>query len=194
MLYPCTMHLRQAPTHKLELRVREIQQLFNSLDPAPFLNKDLDHACETFIDNWALALPPDSHLHLDIHVEQLPDSPEVEELLADAIHNFYSFKIETVRGELKQLLRQGRKSLAIGLAFVTCCLLAGEVISSLSDSPTAKIARESLTIIGWVAMWRPAEIFLYDWWPLTGRIKVFENLRFARISVTERAHAHRIGN
>lgn len=172
--------------------MREIQQLFNSLDPAPFLNKDLDHACETFIDNWALALPPDSHLHLDIQVEQLPDSPQVEELLVDAIHNFYSYKIELVRGELRQLLRQGRKSLAIGLAFVTCCLLAGEVMGNLSDSSTAKIARESLTIIGWVAMWRPAEIFLYDWWPLTGRIKVFENLRFARISVSSRTPSAKV--
>jgi len=37
-------------------------------------------------------------------------------------------------------------------------------------------SRESLTIVGWVAMWRPVEIFLYDWWPLVRRIRVYKNL------------------
>jgi hypothetical protein len=183
------MHISEAPTHTLDLRVRELQQLFNSLDPAPFLNKDLDHACELYIENWALSLPQASRLHLNIHLEQLPPVPQTceqaSELVADAIHNYYGYKVELVRGELKQLLRQGRISLVIGLAFVAACLLLAEAIATFTSGHTANIARESLTIIGWVAMWRPAQIFLYDWWPLTGRIKVYENLRFARVSVVE---------
>jgi len=179
------MHITQPPTHTLDLRVRELQQMFNSLDPAPFLNKDLDRACEEYIENWALSLPRESRLHLTVHVEQLPGEGRPGELLADAIHNYYGYKVELVRGELKQMMRQGRISLAIGLAFVATCLGLAEVIGSFSSGATAKIARESLTIIGWVAMWKPAEIFLYNWWPLTGRIKVYENLRFARVSVVQ---------
>ncbi|RSZ56314.1 hypothetical protein HF313_22705 [Massilia atriviolacea] len=177
------MHISQHPTHTLDLRVRELRQLFNSLDPAPFLNKDLDRACEAYIENWALALPHDSHLHLTIHVDEPASAKEAGDLVSDAIHNYYGYKIELVRGELRQLLRVGRLSLGIGLVFVAACLLLAEAITSLIPGPTAKIAKESLTIIGWVAMWRPVQIFLYDWWPLTGRIKVFENLRFARVSV-----------
>lgn len=179
------MHISQHPTHTLELRVRELVQLFNSLDPTPFLNKDLDRACEAFIESWALALPHDSHLHLTIHVEQLDPAQGASELVADAIHNYYGYKIGLVRGELRQLLRHGRLSLAIGLVFVTACLLLAEAITSLAPGPAAKIAHESLTIIGWVAMWRPVQVFLYDWWPLKGRIKVLENLRFARVSVVQ---------
>lgn len=179
------MHINEPPTHTLDLRVRELQQLFNSLDPAPFLNKDLDHACEAYIENWALSLPPASRLHLNIHVGQCPPPEQACDMVADAIHNYYDYKVALVRGELKQLLRQGRTSLAIGIAFVAACLMLAAVIENVTDGHAAKIARESLTIIGWVAMWRPAQIFLYDWWPLTGRIKVFENLRFARVSVVQ---------
>jgi len=179
------MHISEPPTHTLDLRVRELQQLFNSLDPAPFLNKDLDHACEAYIENWALSLPPASRLHLNVQVEQLPPVGQASEVVADAIHNYYGYKMELVRGELAQLLRQGRISLMIGIAFVTTCLLLAEAIDSVVQGHAASIARESLNIIGWVAMWRPAQIFLYDWWPLTGRIKVFENLRFARVSVVQ---------
>lgn len=175
------MHIGQHPTHTLELRVRELSQLFNSLDPTPFLNRDLDQACEAFIENWALALPKDSRLHLVIHVEQSVDPAEASELLADAIHHHYGYKIDLVRGELAQLLSQGRTSLAIGLGFVAACLSIGEAIGALGH--LGKIGRESLTIIGWVAMWRPVQIFLYDWWPLTRRIRTLENLRYARVSV-----------
>ncbi len=177
------MHISQHPTHTLDLRVRELRQLFNSLDPTPFLNKDLDRACEAFIENWALSLPRDCHLHLTIHIEEPTAAKEAGELVSDAIHNYYSYKIGLVRGELSQLLRVGRLSLVIGLVFVAACLLLAEAITSLIPGPTAKIAHESLTIIGWVAMWRPVQIFLYDWWPLKGRIKVYENLRFARVNV-----------
>ena len=177
------MHISQHPTHTLDLRVRELRQLFNSLDPAPFLNKDLDRACEAYIENWALALPHDSHLHLTIHVDEPAAAKEAGELVADAIHNYYGYKIELVRGELRQLWRVGRLSLGIGLVFVAACLLLAEAVTSLIPGPTAKIAKESLTIIGWVAMWRPVQIFLYDWWPLKGRIRVYDNLRFARVSV-----------
>lgn len=177
------MHISQHPTHTLALRVHTLQQLFNSLDPTPFLNKDLDRACEAYIENWALSLPHDSHLHLTLHIEQVSDPAAAGELLAEAIHNYYGYKSGIVRGELARLLRQGRSSLAIGFAFVAVCLLLAEAITVLAPGPGARIAHESLTIIGWVAMWRPVQIFLYDWWPLKGRIRVYQNLRFARVSV-----------
>lgn len=36
--------------------------------------------------------------------------------------------------------------------------------------------RESLLIGGWVAMWRPLEIFLYDWWPIRADARLFDRL------------------
>lgn len=180
------MHISQHPTHTLALRVRTLPQLFNSLDPTPFLNKDLDRDCEAYIENWALLLPHDSRLQLTVHVETLTMPPaEAGDMLAEAIHNYYRYKTGLARGELRQLLRLGRLSLLVGLLFVAACLLLAEAITSFLPGATARIARESLTIIGWVAMWRPVQIFLYDWWPLSGRIKVFDNLGFARVSVQQ---------
>jgi hypothetical protein len=31
-------------------------------------------------------------------------------------------------------------------------------------------------ILGWVAMWRPLQIVLYDWWPIRHRALVFDKL------------------
>jgi hypothetical protein len=29
---------------------------------------------------------------------------------------------------------------------------------------------------GWVALWRPAEIFLYEWWPIRAEAKLLDRL------------------
>jgi hypothetical protein len=186
------MKKRHVPVHCLELRVRELMQLFNSLDPTPFRNKDLDHSAEAFMENWAQGFPPRSRLHITIHLEHAPAEAEATALLTDAIHNYFEDKAGLVRGELKQLLRQGRASLLIGLGFVSACLLGADAIAQLGTGNASTIARESLTIVGWVAMWRPMQIFLYDWWPLLRRIRVLANLQHAQVRVVEgeQAGAH----
>ncbi|MFC0134971.1 hypothetical protein [Massilia eurypsychrophila] len=175
----------------MELRVRELQQLFNSLDPSPFLTKDLARSAESYIESWALPLARGSRLQLTIHVEQLDSTEAASDLMAEAIHNHYGYKADLVRAELRQMLRQGRTSLAIGMAFVAACLLAAEVLTHPAQGAAGSIARESLTIIGWVAMWRPVQIFLYDWWPVVGRIHGYDNLKFARVVVVNAAQGER---
>ena len=66
-------------------------------------------------------------------------------------------------------LRRGWISLAIGLGFLILFFALGQVvITSFGETPLSSLARESLLIGGWVAMWKPLEIFLYDWWPIVG--------------------------
>lgn len=179
------------PVHHLDLRVRELGQLFNSMDPTPFLNKDLDREAEVFIETWAMGHGPDSRLHITIHLENLPvagdttGTPDTSALMSEAIHNFFDYKAGLARGDLKQLLRQGRVSLLIGLSFVTVCLIAADAIGQFGTGTAFTIARESLTIVGWVAMWRPLQIFLYEWWPLVRRIRVYKALRHAQVRAVQ---------
>jgi len=177
------MKNKPLPLHTLELRVRELGQLFNSMDPTPFLNKDLDPAAEAFIESWALGFPPASKLHLTIHLERSPDKSDPGALLTEAIHNHFQYKSGLVRRDLKDLFRQGRTSLLIGLVFVVICLVAADLISKAGTGTAFTIARESLTIVGWVAMWKPLQTFLYDWWPLVRRIRTFAALTRAQIRV-----------
>lgn len=178
-----TMKRTQSPLHHLELRVREFAQLFNSMDPTPFLNKDLDRDAESFIETWAFGFPAKSRLHITIHLEKMPAELDPGALLTEAIHNFFEYKTGVVRRDLKMLLKRGRASLLIGLVFVTTCLIAAQAVSKLGSATPFAIARESLTIAGWVAMWRPMQIFLYDWWPLARRIRVYQGLRRAHVRV-----------
>lgn len=86
------MKTSSLPLHQLELRVREFAQMFNSMDPSPFFNKDLDSEAETFIETWALSFPPNSQLHIIIHIEHMPSDPVIGSLLTEAIHNHFNDK------------------------------------------------------------------------------------------------------
>jgi hypothetical protein len=177
---------KSIPIHHLALRVREIEQLFNSMDPTPFLNKDLDPAAEAFIESWASGYPACSCFHLTIHLEQWPAEEVRMEMLTKAIHNHFSYKAEIARKALRSFLRQGRVSFVIGIGFVSLCLFLADMIGNLgTQSVHHNIARESLLIVGWVAMWRPLQIFLYDWWPLQKQIRLYENLGTAQVKVIQ---------
>ena len=182
---PMTSKSRSAPVHHLALRVREIAQLFNSMDPTPFLNKDLDPHANEYIESWASTHSHDSRFHLTIHLEQWPENENPTAALTEAIHNHFVYQAERTRRKLHQVLKQGRMSMAIGIIFVSLCLIAADFIGDLGAGAGYHVARESLTIVGWVAMWRPLQIFLYDWWPIQRKIRLYLRLATAHIQVVQ---------
>ena len=103
-----------------------------------------------------------------IHLEEARhESPaELNALVSDAIRNHFRYRAETKRRQHRALMARGRTSLAVGLAFYALCFLVGQALVRVADSSVAELAQESLLIGGWVAMWRPLEIFLYDSWEL----------------------------
>ncbi|MBK8341612.1 MAG: hypothetical protein IPK99_17275 [Flavobacteriales bacterium] len=168
--------------HRIELKVRNINALFNSLDPAPFREKDLDAAAEAFIVGWAEEYAAGTPLSLRIHVQEAPveeDAPMVR----DAIHNYFAYRGGIVKMELRRLLKQGRLSLLIGIAFLTSCLFVKAYLLPDPGGPVVDVLRESLVIAGWVAMWQPMQIYLYGWWPLRRRGKLYANLAAMPVSV-----------
>lgn len=56
----------------IQVRVGEMRQLFSSVDPSPFRDRDLDPACEEFIVSWARELRPDRPFRIAVHLEREP--------------------------------------------------------------------------------------------------------------------------
>ncbi|HXC40404.1 MAG TPA: hypothetical protein VN667_15805 [Burkholderiales bacterium] len=178
------MKKRHPPVHQIELRISELSQLFNSMDPTPFHHRDLDTDAEEFLESWALEFPVDSHFRIVIHMERMP-AQDPTELVSEAIQNYFNYKAMLSRRNLRVLLVEGRASLLIGIGFLALCLLAADFLSGYSDNPFLRVLKESLGIGGWVAMWRPMQIFLYEWWPLARRIRIYRNLGIASVHVSQ---------
>ena len=108
---------------------------------------------------WAKDLPREASLAL-VNLDREAGLPDEAVVLRDAIHEFFRHRAETQRQRLRQLFRVGRTSLLIGLVALAAAIALGDFLATLlSGSRIGGIMRESLTIGGWVAMWRPLEVF-----------------------------------
>jgi len=174
------------PVHKIELNLREVGQLFNTMDPAPFPEKDLDSDAEEFILSWVGEFPLDEPAKLVVHLAEFPAVGNPQTVIEQGVHHYFDYRARMNQRELRRLLSDGQKSLLIGLAFLFVCLVASRAIGGDGSATFRSIARESLTIAGWVAMWRPMQIYLYDWWPVRRRGKLYRKLARMHVDVLKK--------
>src|SRR5262250_977450 len=161
----------------IEVHVGELKQLFDAIDPSPFRDRDLDPKAEEFIVGWAKDFPKDATLALQVDLDREAGLPDEATVLRESIHEFFRHRAERYRQRLRELLRVGRTSLVIGLAALAAAIALGDFLATLlKGSRIGEIVRESLTIGGWVSMWRPLEVFLYDWWPMRNEARLSDRL------------------
>jgi hypothetical protein len=169
---------------RIELRVAELKQLFDAMDPSPFRERDLDSKVEQFIVDWAKEAPRDARLAMLVHLARAPGLPEETTALRDAVHEYFRRRATDSRRRLRDLFRRGRISLVIGIVSLgTLFALANFVGGSSNDWGFRELVRESLLIGGWVAMWRPLEVFLYDWWPIRAEARLYDRLSVMPVAI-----------
>jgi hypothetical protein len=161
----------------IEVHLAELRQLFNAIDPSPFRDRDLDPRVEDFIVDWSREAPAGPPLALLVRLDRGAETADEAVVVRDSIHRFFASRASATRGRLRRLFRIGRVSLLIGLAVLTFFLIAARLVSKQAgESGLGGVLHESLVIGGWVAMWRPLEVFLYDWWPIRAEAKLFDRL------------------
>lgn len=178
------MEKSHVPVHRIDLRVSEVSALFNSMDPTPFHRRDLDKEAVEYVENWALEFSPSSQFLIVVHIENL-QSADPTSLVVAAFHYYFDYKSTLAKRKLRLLLQEGRTSLVIGLVFLTLCLLAADMLAGFASNTFLRMLQESLLIGGWVAMWRPMQILLYDWWPMARKVRIYRNLGKAKVSVIQ---------
>ena len=167
----------------IDVRVTDLAQLFNSLDPTPFPEKDLDEDAEEFIVSWARELHAKAPFLVRVHVAGGVCDGVAHDRVRDTIRVYFTHRAEMMRLKLRQLMSVGRVSLIIGVAFLAGCILLADLVGRAGQGAFIDIVQSSLIIGGWVAMWRPIEILLYDWWPLLREERIFKRLSNAEVEL-----------
>ena len=161
----------------IEIRIAELRQLFNAIDPSPVRERDLDPRAEEFIVEWARDLSMDKPWALVVYLDRPAGRPDECATLRESIHEYFGQRVVASSRKLRDLFRRGRISLVIALAFLTASIAIGErVAGDLGESHVGEVIREGFLIGGWVAMWRPLEVFLYDWWPIRAERHLLQRL------------------
>lgn len=168
----------------IALRLASAAALFHTLDPTPFREGDLAAEAEEYILDWARELPPEAPLAIELRLPPAELEQPLARATAEAVAGHFARRAEAETRAIRELLRLGRSAAAIGLGLLAACLLAAwQIERQWPEAPSARVLREGLVIVGWVALWRPVQIFLYDWLPHARRRRLFRRLAAARVSV-----------
>lgn len=162
---------------------RDWRQLFDSRDPAPFFERDLDDDAAEYLIDSLLDLGRRAErvvIKLTGPQSGLGDTAE----LGKAIHQYFSYALLRRRIRHKQLLKEGVAALAVGLTLLVLAMVAITRMAHAESEPTTRLLRESFLIFAWVAMWRPFDILVYSWWPYLSERQVISKL--ARIPIEVR--------
>ncbi len=169
----------------IEIFVKNPAQLFDSRDPAPYRERDLDDNLVTYILSSAQEFSLNTAIKLKVLISAAGVPGAECESIATSIHNYFTYEEDLAKSQLRKVFRDGRLFLLIGLATLFVCFLASNFVEANFEFNVKPFVREGLLISGWVAMWRPIEVFLYDWWPIRERIRLLEKLSRIEIEVNE---------
>jgi hypothetical protein len=174
--------MNEHPSNVIELRLRDVAQLFNTLDPFPFRERDIAPAAEEYIVDWAEDLPRDRPIRIVIHL-QTPTAAHTQSDIRDAICGWFAGRAKSETNAMRTLFHDGRLALGIGVVLLAGCMSVAWFLTQRYSGGFARLIQESFIIVGWVVIWRPAEMFLYDWVPMLRRRNLFRRLAVADVGV-----------
>jgi hypothetical protein len=169
------------------VRLEKLEDLFEKFDPAPMGHGDLAPDIANYVAERAARFPnePEFDLRLHLPVSEAARARRMD--LTQHIQTYFQMRAEQHRRHLSEVFRSGRQALAIGLAVLVACLLLAWLLRGGDDYSLAWLVKESLVVIGWVAIWRPAETFLYDWIPIERQKRMLFRLARSTFTVVDSA-------
>jgi hypothetical protein len=167
----------------IEIKLSSIIQLFNSFDPAPFHEKELDTAAEHYIIDTVKDFPVNTKFKIVIYLpKNLAESEQVQ-MIGPAIQHHFEYRVMGADRKYRSHFRHGRSTMIIGLSFLTIALIARQMVSHLSNQLAAQIFADALLIMGWAAMWEPITVMLYELWPIIKMKKVYQKISEMEIDI-----------
>ncbi len=135
----------------LNLYLSDTRQLFNSMDPAPFRERNLDPEAAAYIVQWAEEVPAGQTLGMVVHLGSGPVAATEVSVVRDSVRDYFQRRLASI----------------------------------VSRERYAALIEHSLVIGAWVALWRPLEIFLYDWWPVRAEARLYDRLGAMDVRLVE---------
>ena len=135
----------------IELRLHDVEQIFDSLDAYPFYERDLDPDAEEYIVGSLRELPDRKACSIVVHLEGAGEAGDEQRVVESAIHGHFARRATLTSRELRMVVRRGTISLVIGLAFLSTLLFTSQIVADrLGEGAFASVLREgSSSAAGW---------------------------------------------
>ena len=152
-----------------------VDQLVDACPPSPFRRRRLKEEAEQYLIERVNGLPGSAAVRLLITLPQTEAFKE--DSVVVAIHEHFNCRRVEAEKQLARIPRFGWRSLGIALLFLAAAMLMVQLMKRYWPPVTAVfVLTEGLTVFAWVALWRPGELLLYEWYPFKRDARLFRKL------------------
>ena len=172
-------------TREIHIHLDDICHLFIAPDFDPYAKSPIYISGLEAATNQIKMSPRRSEHKLILHLPPEKFAPDILEKTRQAILNYCEFKLQETRREVLLLRWEGFEALQMGLSFMAGCLFLSLYLRGMKNSPEflRTFISEGLSIVGWVSMWKPIDILLYQWWPHWQSQYIYEKLKLAELII-----------
>jgi hypothetical protein len=161
------------------LRVARLDDLFCPLDPAHANERPLSDHIEAYLVGKEKRRADRGPCRIILH------APVADQATAfAAIPRHFATRACEIERDMHETIRRGWHYLALGMTLLTVCMVLGYFARTwLLPEPYGTFVEQALSVFGWVANWRPAEILLYERLNARRRIAAYQRLAGADVTL-----------
>lgn len=169
------------------LRLTAIHNLFQTHEIDPFLGDNIE---ESGIDQLLDALKARRRVasHVDRIVIRLPEraiEPDLVAKVRAALIAYCNAQIRLCEQKKREIHLQAERTLPIGFLFLGVSIALSVASEALlgSSAGLGRVLSEGFIVVGWVGLWRPAELLLYEWRPYARDIRLYEQIKAMEVDI-----------
>jgi len=168
----------------IEIKLSSVAQLFNTFDPAPFYVRALDHEAADYIVDTVKDFPRKTEFRIVVYLpSDLLGTPAAQKIPHAIVNHFRYMKMVQDR-KFRQLSVYGKFTIIVGFTFLAIAMIASRIVAeTFTNSPIAQLIATALNVAGWVAMWEPVTVHLYELWPIVQQKRVYERISTMEIDI-----------
>ncbi|MBK8170293.1 MAG: hypothetical protein IPK60_08085 [Sandaracinaceae bacterium] len=168
----------------IDIRLSTSNQLFDNRDPSPFREGALDPEAVEYILARLHELPRRAPIRLVLWVEKRSESDLSDAAMTNAIPEHFRYEQRKLRLATRAYWRRGPIFFLVGIAVIVASpAVTLQLPRALKPGSLLTIITEGVSIISWVAVWRPLEALMYEWWPLRQQRRMIRRLLEAEVVV-----------
>ncbi len=167
-------------TEVLDLYLNDINHFFQDPQIDPFLGENIGASgVNRLIDAMNARSRRDRNIGtVAVHLPDAEIVPGLEERLTAAIADYCDAQIGVASQKKREVRLAGLTALRIGLVCWAICLAISVLFEKLlADRLLGRLLGEGFIIAGWVCLWHPAELLLYEWRPHARAVKRYKQIK-----------------
>ena len=158
----------------VEVALQSPNELYEDKDPSPLRLRDLRPSVENYIVNCVREIPLDQDVRIDFCFYDFEGAEHQNERIEKSIRNYFLYRSQVKMLEFRFKIKNGLKSIVIGLCFLFLCIYLSHTIIKSDNKLLQTFFGEGLSVLGWVSLWNPIQIFLYEIWPILSMARSFK--------------------